>query len=55
MGLELQVYPLFLAIGTALGIAGFTMARNLSINPDVRWRIIPFECLLLCVPSICFL
>ncbi|KAG0629709.1 hypothetical protein M758_1G124300 [Ceratodon purpureus] len=31
-----EIYPLFLAIGGALGICGFTMARNLTINPDVR-------------------
>ncbi|KAG0579235.1 hypothetical protein KC19_4G083800 [Ceratodon purpureus] len=31
-----EIYPLFLAIGTALGICGYAMARNLAINPDVR-------------------
>lgn len=36
---SMQIYPLFLAIGAALGICGYAMARNLAINPDVRWRI----------------
>lgn len=31
-----EVYPLFLAMGTALSICGFTMVRNLTVNPDVR-------------------
>jgi len=31
-----EIYPLFLAIGAALGICGYAMARNLAINPDVR-------------------
>ncbi|MCO5547254.1 hypothetical protein L7F22_000699 [Adiantum nelumboides] len=31
-----EVYPLFAAIGTALGLSGFAMARNLLANPDVR-------------------
>nr|XP_024372549.1 uncharacterized protein LOC112280874 isoform X2 [Physcomitrium patens] len=30
------IYPLFFAIGAALGICGYAMARNLAINPDVR-------------------
>lgn len=33
---EMQIYPLFAAIGAALGICGYSMARNLAINPDVR-------------------
>lgn len=32
----MQIYPLFLAIGAALGICGYAIARNLAINPDVR-------------------
>ncbi|XP_024366023.2 uncharacterized protein [Physcomitrium patens] len=31
-----EIYPLFAAIGAALGICGYSMARNLAINPDVR-------------------
>jgi hypothetical protein len=28
---------LFAAMGAALGICGFAIARNIAINPDVRW------------------
>ncbi|KAJ7529553.1 hypothetical protein O6H91_15G057000 [Diphasiastrum complanatum] len=31
-----EIYPLFLAVGTAVGLCGFAMARNLAANPDVR-------------------
>lgn len=31
-----EVYPLFVAIGTAVGLCGFVMARCLTSNPDVR-------------------
>lgn len=31
-----EIYPLFAAIGTALGLCGFAIARNLVANPDVR-------------------
>jgi hypothetical protein len=31
-----EVYPLFAAIGVAIGICGFSMVRNLRINPEVR-------------------
>ncbi|KAL2515818.1 uncharacterized protein Fot_29789 [Forsythia ovata] len=30
------VYPLFLAVGTAIGICGFQLIRNICINPEVR-------------------
>ncbi|KAH7440086.1 hypothetical protein KP509_04G090600 [Ceratopteris richardii] len=32
----LHVYPLFAAIGAALGICGFSIGRNLASHPDVR-------------------
>jgi len=31
-----QIFPLFAAMGAALGICGFAIARNIAINPDVR-------------------
>ncbi|KAL3683711.1 hypothetical protein R1sor_001733 [Riccia sorocarpa] len=31
-----EVYPLFAAIGAAVGLCGFCIFRNLAINPDVR-------------------
>jgi len=31
-----EIFPLFAAIGAALGICGFAIARNIAINPDVR-------------------
>ncbi|KAJ4756918.1 B12d-like protein [Rhynchospora pubera] len=31
-----EVYPLFAAVGVAVGICGFQLARNLTINPEVR-------------------
>lgn len=37
-GWEEQLYPIAAVIGTALGLCGFCMGRNLSINPDVRWE-----------------
>ncbi|KAI5569132.1 hypothetical protein POPTR_012G074900v4 [Populus trichocarpa] len=31
-----EVYPLFAAVGVAVGICGFQLARNICINPEVR-------------------
>ncbi|XP_043712546.1 uncharacterized protein LOC122661265 [Telopea speciosissima] len=31
-----EVYPLFAAIGVAVGICGFSLVRNICINPEVR-------------------
>lgn len=31
-----QVYPLFAAVGAAVGICGFQLVRNICINPEVR-------------------
>ncbi|KAG5621664.1 hypothetical protein H5410_006882 [Solanum commersonii] len=31
-----EVYPLFAAVGVAVGICGFQLVRNVSINPEVR-------------------
>ncbi|KAJ7570507.1 hypothetical protein O6H91_01G123200 [Diphasiastrum complanatum] len=31
-----EVYPLFLTVGTAVGLCGFMIVRNLSSHPDVR-------------------
>ncbi|CAM6033189.1 unnamed protein product [Sphagnum compactum] len=31
-----EIFPLFAAMGAALGICGFAIARNIAINPDVR-------------------
>ncbi|CAL9152540.1 unnamed protein product [Musa hybrid cultivar] len=31
-----KVYPLFAAVGVAVGICGFQLIRNLCINPEVR-------------------
>ncbi|KAG0502576.1 hypothetical protein HPP92_002648 [Vanilla planifolia] len=31
-----EVYPLFAAVGTAIGICGFQLVRNVCINPEVR-------------------
>ena len=31
-----QVYPLFAAVGVAVGICGFQLVRNICINPEVR-------------------
>jgi hypothetical protein len=33
----MQVYPLFAAVGVAVGICGFQLARNICINPEVRY------------------
>lgn len=33
----LQVYPLFAAVGVAVGICGFQLVRNICINPEVRY------------------
>jgi hypothetical protein len=32
-----QILPLFLAVGTGLGISGFAVVHNFAINPDVRF------------------
>ena len=32
----MQVYPLFAAMGFAVGICGYQLVRNICINPDVR-------------------
>ncbi|XP_022735790.1 uncharacterized protein LOC111289205 isoform X2 [Durio zibethinus] len=34
--LRLEVYPLFAAVGVAVGICGFQLVRNICINPEVR-------------------
>ncbi|XP_072953562.1 uncharacterized protein [Typha angustifolia] len=31
-----EVYPLFAAVGLAVGICGFSLVRNICINPEVR-------------------
>ncbi|KAL6960673.1 hypothetical protein U1Q18_038437 [Sarracenia purpurea var. burkii] len=31
-----EVYPLFAAVGLAIGICGFQLVRNISTNPEVR-------------------
>ncbi|KAF8408381.1 hypothetical protein HHK36_007530 [Tetracentron sinense] len=31
-----EVYPLFLTVGTAVGICGMQLVRNICTNPDVR-------------------
>nr|DAD30652.1 TPA_asm: hypothetical protein HUJ06_009503 [Nelumbo nucifera] len=31
-----EVYPLFAAVGTAVGICAMQLARNIYTNPDVR-------------------
>ncbi|GAB2221160.1 hypothetical protein Droror1_Dr00012329 [Drosera rotundifolia] len=31
-----EVYPLFAAVGVALGICGMQLVRNIAINPEVR-------------------
>ncbi|KAK1308130.1 hypothetical protein QJS10_CPA09g01392 [Acorus calamus] len=31
-----EVYPLFAAVGVAVGICGFSLVRNICINPEVR-------------------
>ncbi|RDX58116.1 hypothetical protein CR513_62590, partial [Mucuna pruriens] len=31
-----EVYPLFAAVGVAVGICGLQLIRNICINPDVR-------------------
>ncbi|XP_020203482.1 uncharacterized protein LOC109789028 [Cajanus cajan] len=33
-----EVYPLFAAVGVAVGICGLQLIRNICINPDVRVR-----------------
>jgi hypothetical protein len=48
-----QILPLFLTVGTGLGISGFAVVRNFAINPDVRFGHIfmislLFICLQLC-------
>ncbi|KAK4744322.1 hypothetical protein SAY87_010634 [Trapa incisa] len=31
-----EAYPLFAAVGVAIGICGFQLVRNICINPEVR-------------------
>ncbi|KAB1202424.1 hypothetical protein CJ030_MR8G019496 [Morella rubra] len=31
-----EVYPLFAAVGVAVGICGLQLVRNICINPEVR-------------------
>nr|AGC24177.1 unknown [Rehmannia glutinosa] len=31
-----EVYPLFAAVGVAVGICGMQLIRNITINPEVR-------------------
>ncbi|CAO2818279.1 unnamed protein product [Amaranthus hypochondriacus] len=31
-----EVYPLFAAVGVAVGICGFQLVRNICTNPEVR-------------------
>ncbi|GMH19036.1 hypothetical protein Nepgr_020877 [Nepenthes gracilis] len=31
-----EVYPLFAAVGVAIGICGFQLVRNILSNPEVR-------------------
>ncbi|KAK3439980.1 hypothetical protein EUGRSUZ_B00320 [Eucalyptus grandis] len=31
-----EVYPLFAAVGVAVGICGFSLVRHICINPEVR-------------------
>ncbi|XP_042375458.1 uncharacterized protein LOC121974548 [Zingiber officinale] len=31
-----EVFPLLAAVGTAVGICGFQLIRNICINPEVR-------------------
>ncbi|KAB1207769.1 hypothetical protein CJ030_MR7G017728 [Morella rubra] len=31
-----EVYPLFAAVGVAVGICGLTLVRNITSNPEVR-------------------
>ncbi|XP_058080348.1 uncharacterized protein LOC131228599 [Magnolia sinica] len=31
-----EVYPLFAAVGVAVGICGFQLVRNIVTNPEVR-------------------
>lgn len=33
---EFLVYPLFAAVGVAVGICGLQLVRNICINPEVR-------------------
>ncbi|KAI8541552.1 hypothetical protein RHMOL_Rhmol08G0070800 [Rhododendron molle] len=32
-----EVYPLFAALGVAVGICGFQLVRNICFNPEVRY------------------
>ncbi|KAL9254618.1 hypothetical protein AKJ16_DCAP13130 [Drosera capensis] len=34
--IDLKVYPLFAAVGVAVGICGMQLVRNIVINPEVR-------------------
>ncbi|KAL6294319.1 hypothetical protein ACE6H2_002461 [Prunus campanulata] len=34
--LKPEVYPLFAAVGAAVGICGMQLVRNICTNPDVR-------------------
>ncbi|KAI5072726.1 hypothetical protein GOP47_0012832 [Adiantum capillus-veneris] len=31
-----EIWPLFAAVGTAVGLCGFTMFRSITAHPDVR-------------------
>eukprot|EP00898_Chlorokybus_atmophyticus_P007490 jgi/Chlat1/7742/Chrsp66S07213 len=33
-----EVYPLFIAIGGAIGLCGFHLGRHITASPDVRLR-----------------
>ncbi|XP_010942172.1 uncharacterized protein [Elaeis guineensis] len=38
-----EVYPLFAAVGVAVGICGFQLVRNICINPEVRYGDVLFH------------
>ncbi len=48
-----QILPLFLAVGTGLGISGFAVVRNFAINPDVRFGHIFMISLLFICSKLC--
>ncbi|KAK9087461.1 hypothetical protein Syun_029855 [Stephania yunnanensis] len=37
LALTVKVYPLFAAVGTAVGICAMHLVRNINTNPDVRY------------------
>lgn len=39
----MQVFPLFAAVGTAVGICGMQLIRNICINPEVRYASLPLS------------